>query len=273
MKKLLKKLGLILTTVAIAVTTIVGLTACAGNDGKDSDYLYVATNAEFPPFEYLENGKPAGFDIDFADALAKEMGYKGAKVVDMKFEGIVGSIQAGKTDVGIAGLTIDPEKEVSFSKAYYETAQVVIYKGEAKTFASEEELQKFLNGKKVGVCLGYSGDKLLKGYIADKVVTGVTPVVTDNGIMAVENLKNGKVDVVIIDKAPATKIVENAKDPSLKITEQTLGQEKYGVACKKGNTELVNKVNAAIDSLMKKDEATGKSKYDVIFEKYFKMDK
>ena len=275
MKKFMKKFGLLLTVVAIATTSVLALTACNNSNQKDPDTLYVATNAEFPPFEYLENGKPTGFDIDFANALAKEMGYKnGAKILDMKFEALVGSVKAGQADVAIAGLTIDPEKDASFSNPYFQAAQVVIYKGAEQTFNSEEVLIKFLNNKKVGVCLGYSGSKLLDGYIADKKVTGVTPVVSDNGALAIQNLKGGLVDVVIIDQVPAQKLVASAGDSTMKITIQTLGKEEYGVMCKKGNTAMVDKVNAAIEALKtKKAEGSDLTIYETIYNKYFKIDK
>ena len=116
-----KKLALILSLSLVLVM----LTGC-GQSGKT---LTMATNAEFPPYEYHDGTEIVGIDVEIAQAIADKLGME-LKIENMEFDSIIGAIQAGKVDVGVAGMTVteDRKKNVDFSDTYYTGRQVIIVK-------------------------------------------------------------------------------------------------------------------------------------------------
>ena len=144
MKKIFKLMLMSLLSVVISVSAF-----------AKNKVVYVGTNAEFAPFEYLEKNKVVGFDIDLLDAISKETGLE-FKVQDMAFDGLLPALQTKKVDMVIAGMSATPErkKAVAFSKSYFKAKQVVITKGVDKSLKSFKDLA----GKKVGVMLGFTGD-------------------------------------------------------------------------------------------------------------------
>ena len=149
MKKIITILMLILSTLSFAAKK-----------------LYVGTNAEFKPYEYLENNKMVGFDIELMELLGKELGYE-IKWQDMSFDGLLPALQMKKIDAVIAGMSATPErkKAVAFSKPYFKAKQVVITKGVDKSLKSFKDL----SGKKVGVMLGFTGDTVVSEIKGVKV--------------------------------------------------------------------------------------------------------
>ena len=155
MKKVFKLMLMSLLSVVISVSAF-----------AKNKVVYVGTNAEFAPFEYLEKNKVVGFDIDLLDAISKETGLE-FKVQDMAFDGLLPALQTKKVDMVIAGMsaTHERKKAVAFSKPYFKAKQVVITKGVDKSLKSFKDLA----GKKVGVMLGFTGDTVVSEIKGVKV--------------------------------------------------------------------------------------------------------
>lgn len=216
--------------------------------------IYVGTNAEFPPFEYLQDGKPTGFDMELIKDMGKVMGDK-IKIVDMSFDGLLPALQMNKVDVVIAGMTATPErkKTVLFSNPYYTASQVIVVnQGQEGKYNSFDDLK----GKKVGVMLGFTGDVVvskIKGVEVKRYNASYA------GIMA---LKAGKIDAVVLDSEPAKNFV--AKNDGLAIAKAQGEQEEYAIAVRKNESALLEKMNKALQTL--KENGT----YDKLIQKYFK---
>lgn len=212
--------------------------------------LVMATNAEFPPYEFHEGDKIVGIDADIAAAVAEEMGME-LKIEDMAFDSIIPAVTSGKADFGAAGMTVTEERKASvdFSDTYAEAAQVIIVK-EGSDIATPDDLV----GKKVGVQLGTTGDI----YAED--IEDVTVERYNKGFEAVQALLQDKIDAVMIDREPAKVFVSESE--GLKILDEAFTVEEYAFAVKKGNTELLDDINAAIANL--KDSG----KLDEIVAKY-----
>ena len=187
---------------------------------ETKDQLVVATNAAFAPFEYTEDGGKSylGIDMEIAGLLAKELG-KELVIVDMEFEAVCTSVQLGKCDIAMAGLTINEERKdlVNFSDSYYNASQQVIVLSDNTEFdacTSAADVEAILNAKdasyKIGVQKGTTGNWYVAGD-EDWGFAGfsTTCVEMANGALAVQDLLNGNLDCVIIDSAPAAKIVES----------------------------------------------------------------
>ena len=151
--------------------------------------LVMATNAEFPPYEYYEGENVIGIDAEIAQAIADKLGME-LKIEDMAFDSIIVAVNSGKADMGMAGMTVTEDRleNVNFSDTYAHASQVVIVK-EDSTIASPDDL----SGKKVGVQLGTTGD----AYAGD--IEGATVERYNKGFEAVQALSQDKIDAVIID--------------------------------------------------------------------------
>lgn len=235
MKKIFK-----IMVAALSVALVVSMAGCKSANGlKDKGKFIIALNAEFEPFEYMNNGKVVGIDIDMANAIAKDMGAK-VEVQNMEFDSVVAAVASGKVDAGISGITKRPdrEKSVDFSDPYYDASQVIIVKKGNTSITDKNSLK----GKKIAVQKGTTGDDLAKDATGDANVERFSAS-TD----AVTELKNGKVAAVVIDSFPAKKFVEANSD--LTIAGKPLTSEKYCIAMHKGNTKLVEQVNSALKKL------------------------
>ena len=197
-------------------------------DGK----LVMATNAEFAPYEFKEEGKFVGFDVDMMTAVCDILG-KELVIDDMAFDSIIAAVDSGKADVGVAGMTVteDRLKNVNFTDSYTEASQVIIVKG----------MSTDLTGKTIGVQMGTTDMTYAEG------VEGATVEKYNKGADAIEALKQGKVDVVLIDSSPAKYFV--SKNPELSIAPKPFAVEKYACAIKKGNDELTQQINDALSQL------------------------
>jgi polar amino acid transport system substrate-binding protein len=188
--------------------------------GADKDnYLIVATNAYFPPFEYYNGNKLTGVDMKIASLLAEKLG-KTLYINDMEFDSVIISVKNGDSHIGMAGMTVNEErkKTIDFTTEYYESAQVLIVRENDKVFADcksaddiiaklGEQSKDFKVGTQNGTT-GYmftAGDEGF-GYDGFKnlTTTGYT-----TGALAVLDLANGTIDAVIIDKQPAIMIAES----------------------------------------------------------------
>ena len=212
--------------------------------------LVMATNAEFPPYEYYEDGDIVGIDVEIAKAIAAKLGME-LQIEDMAFDAIIPAVTSGKADFGAAGMTVTEERQrsVEFTDTYANSNQVAIVKEDSDITGSDA-----LAGKIIGVQLGTTGDALAT-EIKDATVERY-----NKGLEAVQSLTQGKIDAVVIDQATAEAFVK--KTEGIKILEEKMSEEEYAIAIKKGNMELVEKMNEAIKEL--KEEG----KIDEIVAKY-----
>lgn len=185
------------------------------------DQLIVATSTGFEPFEMVENDKFSGIDIEIAAGFAKYLG-KELVIEDMKFESVVTSVGQGLCDIGMAGLTITPARQavVSFSDSYYSANQMLIVPGDNTEFdncKTAEDVAKILNEKtsatKIGCQNGTTGGVYIDGDADDPDGYGfpglkATKMAFDYAALAVTAMKNGEIDYVIVDDAPAKAIVK-----------------------------------------------------------------
>ncbi len=217
----------------------------------------VGTSADFPPFEYVQNGKYVGFDIDLINEIAKIEGFK-IQIRDMSFDSLIPALRAGVIDIAIAGMTITDEREkiVDFSEPYWHADQDVIVKKDSKFTVT------VLCGKhKVGVQTGTTGDLWVSDHLVKPGLLNPNNVKRyQSFIYSLQALLNGSVDANVLDSPVAERF---AKIKPVKIVATLVTGESYGIAVKKGNAELLNKINDAL----KKLESSGKM--TLLIDKYF----
>ncbi len=204
--------------------------------------LTVGTNAEFPPFEFVDdNGEPDGFDVALIKAIGEKLGVE-VEVENMEFEALVASI-GNKIDVAIAGMTITDERKenADFSDPYYDAVQYVILP-EGSEIATFDDLA----GKTIGVQLGTTGD-----FIASDDVDGANVKQYNKGVDAVNDLINGRVDCVIIDKNPALVFAGKFEGQLTAVDGEQFGFgiENYAIAMPKGDAALSAQINGALKEL------------------------
>lgn len=218
--------------------------------------LVMATNAEFPPYEYHDGGEIVGIDAEIAKAIADELGME-LEIEDIAFDSIIPEITSGKADMGLAGMTVteDRKQSVDFTDTYAKASQKIIVKEDSAITSPDD-----LTGVIVGVQQGTTGDI----YVSDLEADGTTVERYNKGFEAVQALSQGKIDAVVIDGEPAKTFV--AQTEGLKILEESFTDEEYAIAVKKGNTELLEKINGALKTL--KDNGT----LDEIVAKYIKAE-
>lgn len=272
-----KKITLIVSLIVVAVLAVTMFAACGNNDDNtgstdnagssdvsgndttseaagDNDSakktLTLATSADFPPYEYMEGEEYKGIDIEVAGLIAEKLGME-LVVSNMDFNSILTAVPAGKADMGMAGLTVTPDREktVDFSDSYATGVQVLIVK-EGSDITSVDDLydeaKNLGEGKKVGVQLSTTGDIYLSGDVADGK-TKVEVKQYEQGAEAVSALSSGKIDAVLIDNEPAKSFV--AANEGLKILDGEYAVEDYAIAFAKGS-ELKDQVNAALKELI-----------------------
>ncbi len=233
-----------LVVIALAAICALSLFGCdnSSKEGKtEGDTLVMATNAEFPPYEYYEGEDIVGIDVEIMTAVAEELGMT-LKIEDMAFDSIIAAVKSGKADLGAAGMSIteDRLKSVDFSDSYANSRQVVIVK-EDSTIKSVDDL----SDKTIGVQLGTTGDIFVEEDLVKKA--SATEERYNKGFEAVQALIQGKVDAVVIDSEPAKVFVSQSE--GLKILDEDFANEDYAIAVDKGNTELLTKINDALAKL------------------------
>ena len=237
-----KFLAVILAAVMICLTFVAcsSKTSDTNNSTEQKATLTMATNAEFPPYEYKEGDEIVGIDAEVAKAIADKLGME-LQIVDTKFDSIIPGVQSGKYDMGMAGITVTPEREqsVTFSDSYATGIQSIIVK-EGSDIKSVDDLSSSI---KIGVQLGTTGDiYATDDFGADAVAQ------YDKGADAVQALIAGKIDCVIIDNEPAKAFV--AANEGLQILDTAYAEEDYAICFAKDNTELKDKVNTALKELI-----------------------
>ena len=201
--------------------------------------LTMATNATFPPYEMTtDNGTIEGIDVETAQAIADKLGLE-LQVDDMDFDAALLSVQQGKADIAMAGITVTDERKavMAFSDSYATGIQSIIVP-EGSDIATADDLA----GKKIGTQRGTTGYLYCSDDFGEDAV-----VAYDSGLTAVQALNNGQVDAVVIDNEPAKAYVES--NPGLKILDTSYAEEDYAIGMNKDNTALLDAVNAALEEL------------------------
>ena len=221
-------------------------------DGK----LHMATNAAFPPYEMVaDDGSFEGIDVEVAGKIAEKLGLE-LVVDDMDFGSVITSVQSGKSDIAMAGLTVteDRKQNVDFSDTYATGVQVVIVPEDSDIKTIDD-----LQGKLIGCQESTTGYIYCSDDYGEDMVTAFP-----NGANAVQALLSGKVDAVVIDSQPAKEFV--AQNEGLKILDTEYVTEDYAIGVSKDNTALRDAVNNALKELI--DDGTVQS----ILDKYIKAE-
>ena len=228
------------SSVASSASSAAASTSAAAGEltTVEAGKLTMATNATFPPYEMTTDaGEFEGIDIEAAQAIADKLGLE-LQIDDMDFDAALLSVQQGKADIVMAGVTVTDERKavMDFSDSYATGIQSIIVP-EGSDIASPDDLA----GKKIGTQRGTTG------YIYCTDDFGEDAVVAyDSGLTAVQALNNGQVDAVVIDNAPAKEYV--AANPGLKVLETSYAEEDYAIGMAKGSS-LEDVVNAALEEL------------------------
>ena len=207
--------------------------------------LTMSTNAAFPPYEMTtDSGEFEGIDIDVAAAIAEKLGLE-LQVDDMDFDAALLAAQNGKSDMVMAGVTVNEERQavMDFSDSYAKGVQVVIVPEDSDIQSIDD-----MDGKMIGTQRGttgyiYCSDTPENGGFGEEHVTAY-----DDGATAVKALLNGQVDCVVIDNAPAQEYVK--ANPGLKILDTEFANEDYAIGVAKGNTALLDAINGALKDLI-----------------------
>lgn len=271
----MKKLSIAMLSMLLAGSML--LTGCGGgnnaettDNGQDgsntaetsTDYklavdgtLTMATNAFFEPYEYYEGEEIVGIDAEVGKAIADKLGLN-FTISDMEFDSIITAVSSGKADMGMAGMTVTPdrEKNVDFSRTYATGVQSIIVP-EGSDITSPDDLA----GKKIGVQQGTTGDLYCTDDFGEEAMSRYS-----KGTDAIMALTQGKIDCVVIDNAPAQKYVE--ANEGLKILDTAYAEEDYAIAFAKDNTALKDAVDAALGELI--EDGTVQS----IIDKYITAD-
>lgn len=269
-RKTMKKLSIAMLSMVLAGSML--LTACGGGNtqatedtGSDTQQsetaenteggvLRMATNATFPPYEYYEGDEVVGIDPEIAAAIAEKLGMT-LEINDMDFDPAIAAAQTGQADIVMEGLTVtdDRKEKINFTDSYATGVQVVIVPEDSDIQSVDD-----LEGKLIGVQQGTTGDLYCSdtpenGGFGEENVQKFT-----SGPVAVEALKNGQIDCVVIDNEPAKNYV--AQNEGLKILDTEYVTEEYAIGISKDNPELLEQINAALQEL--KDDGTIQSIID-----------
>lgn len=217
----------------LCLVCVICLTGC----GKSDDTLIMVTEAGFAPYEYYDDGEIVGVDIDIAREIAKEMG-KELVVKDVAFDSIINEVKTGKADFGAAGISYTDEraKQVDFSINYSTSNQVVVVKN-----GSNIRDVNNIDGKKIAVQLGSVADTYVTSNFKNSEI-----VREKKYLAAIQDLKDGKADAVVMDELPAKEMVKNNND--IMILSGNLASDSYGMVVKKGNTKLLNTIDKVLNS-------------------------
>lgn len=239
-----------LISIVLSVLMLFNLFACNNNttsankeeSGKRT--LIMCTNAEFPPYEYHDGNEIVGIDIDIIKAIGEMKGFN-VEIQDIAFDATIPAVMSNKADFAMSGMTVteDRLKNVDFTHTYQTAIQSVVVAPNSDINALED-----LQGKKIGVIEGYTGDLYATEEFGESNIERYHK--NTDGFQA---LKSGRIDAFIIDDQVAIALVkENGGD--FKILDSAYATEEYAIAVKKGNTEILNMLNEAIDEMKNSGE-------------------
>jgi len=233
------------TTAASSAAATTGAAEASFTTAEEG-FLTMATNAQFPPYEYYEGSDIVGIDAEIAGAIAAKLGLE-LKIEDMEFDSIIEAVKSGKVDIGMAGMTVTDERKesVDFTDSYATGVQVIIVPEDSK-IVSVDDL--FAEGAKhvIGVQRNTTGDLYTTWDLEDAGLATIDRY--SKGADAVQALKTGKVDCVVIDNEPAKAFV--AEIEGLKILDTQYIEEQYAGAMSKDNKALYEAVNSALAELI-----------------------
>jgi polar amino acid transport system substrate-binding protein len=240
MKKEIKAISVVLIIAMVSI--IVALSGCTEEKGNK---IIVGTSADFPPFEYKEGDKIVGFDVEMITDILTSQNYT-VEVQDMAFDSLIAALQTNKIDVIVAGMSITEERlqEISFSDPYFEADQSVLIKSDSGIVINNES---DLENLTVGVQTGTTGDD----WVFETLVnTSKTPEEKykqyETYDLAVLDLKAGRIQIIVLDKPVAQAL---SADGDLKIAYTIVTNENYGIGVRKGDTELLQKINTGLAEL------------------------
>ena len=245
MKKTAKAIALILSLILCAAC----LSACGGSQSSapaaaapaEAKVLKVATNVAFPPYEFYDNEKAVGIDVEIIQAICDKLGYT-MDLSDMEFGSIITAVAAGKVDVGFGAITITEEraKSVHFTTSYATGIQSIIVTEDSAITGADD---LYADGIKIGVQQDTTGDIYATGDFGEDHIARF-----NKGADAVQALLTGKCSAVIIDNSPAETFV--AQNAGLKILPTVYAEEAYGFELSYDNEALYNEVNGALEALI-----------------------
>lgn len=249
MKKSLKVIALFC---ALSMT-LFGFSACQKEESDPSsttsgasstestakEKLTVGTNSEFPPFEYQENGQVVGIDMDIMKAVAEKIGME-LVIVDMDFNALPTALSTGQIDCIAAGFSTDATREetMDFSDTYYKASQSILVPADSAINTADD-----LKNKRLGAQSGTTGEETATD------VPGAEAKGYRSPMLAVQDMMNGNLDAVIVDKNPAEVIKDQYGDEIKLITDQ-FPEEEYAIAVNKGNSKLLDKINDALKTIL-----------------------
>ena len=254
----MKKIFAILMVLIMAAATL-ALAGCGGDSngggesGSNRETLTMATNADFPPFEFINDaGEYDGFDVHLARAIADYLDMD-LVINNMAFEAVLVAVETGQADVAIAAITITPERAeaVNFTVPYFETTLVAIVMEDSDITSLDQ-----LTEANIAVQLGTTSDVFVEDELPDANVTRLSSPPT-----TVLELTTGRADAIVIDLEVANQFIND--HPGLRILDDPLGMESYGMAVNRDNAELLDDINRALESL----KASGE--YDRIWDMFF----
>ena len=243
----------------LLISAIMAVLASCGNgkvvtvdDIKEAGKLKMGTESGFAPFEYVEGGEIVGIDIDIANEIVAAWGVE-LEIQDMDFSAVLTGVSTGVVDIGLAGITRTEErmKNMDFSEPYFVSYQVIVVRNDSDIAGKDD-----LNGKTIGAQAGTTGEELAAEIVGDANVVGY-----DKYIMAVQDLKNGQIDAIIMDHLPAQGHVNKNAD-EIKYIDTPIGEDNYCIAMKKGSADL----KKAIDDILSEMKSSGR--LDEIIQKY-----
>lgn len=221
--------------IIVMLLTLFLITGC----GKDQNKIVMVTEAGFAPYEFYEDGQIVGVDVEVAKEIAKELG-KELEIKDVAFDSIINELKSGKADFALAGMSITEErlKEVDFSIEYTTSRQVVIVKDNSNISNVNS-----IYDKKIAVQLGSVADLYFSNNYKNLDILRQKKYLS-----MVEDLKADKIDAIVMDKLPAEEIVKT--NSNLKILDGYIFEDSYGIAVKKGNSNLLSTINTVLNRLI-----------------------
>lgn len=245
--KMAKRIIVALLAVILAVTCFAACSKETNENNEtntDKKTLVMATNAEFPPYEYFENDEIVGIDAEVAKALCDKLGYD-LKIEHIEFDSIIPGVQGGKYDFAMAGMTVTDERlqSVSFTQSYATGIQSVIVP-EGSDIKTSDDL--FKGNVSVGVQKATTADLYLTDDLEGEGLGTVERY--SKGADAIMALKSGKVNAVVIDNEPAKVFV--AQNDGLVLLDSSYTVEDYAIAINKDNEALLNEMDKALGELI-----------------------
>ncbi|MCR4622130.1 MAG: ABC transporter substrate-binding protein [Clostridiales bacterium] len=225
--------------IAILLVSLLALGAVA----ETLPVLTMGTNAAFKPYEFYEDGEIVGIDAEIAAAICDKLGYE-LEILDMDFDGLIPAVAAGKIDFAMAGMTVTPARleSVNFSVSYATGVQSIIVPVDSP-IGSVDDLYAEGAAYTIGVQQGTTGDiYCTDDFGAENVLAYKT------GPDAVAALAAGKIDCVVLDNNPAKAYIETYSN--LMLLDSDYAVEEYAIAIALENTELKDKIDAALNELI-----------------------